>query len=189
MTRVTLLTTACLLGSLLAACDEKKPAPAPALDEPTDASAEKPKRADDDDDDEPKVVARPPGWVPPEDAGVDAGREPRTGICSFNESGYDGMDTKSNEKLVVRIKEETIVAAEYTYRGSYALDGKAPLSIPLQERKWLEFELPMTSGSKTFTVRVKSNVMDIKGTAAKDAQGNCAWEDLDRKDKRRMKRK
>ncbi len=180
--------SAVCMGSVVAtlSCEEKKPLPAAAV-EPS-AETPKPTRSDDDDDEEPKVVAHPPGYVPPE-AGPPVGVEPRTGLCSFNESGFDGMDTRSTEKLIIKVKEDTLVHAQYSYRGSYALDGEGTLDLPLRDKKWTKFELKMTSGTKTFEVRVRSDIMDLRGTAAKDAQGSCAWEDLDRKDKRRMKRK
>lgn len=138
----------------------------------------------------PAVAAYPPGMAPPEDAGSDAApREPKTGVCAFNESGYDGQDTKSNEKMIVKIKADKIVAAEYSYRGSYALDGKSDkLDIPLVQNKWLAIELPMTSGTKTFEVKIKDDVIDLKGVATQDADGDCQWEkpELD-KDKKKKK--
>ena len=126
----------------------------------------------------PAIAAYPPGMAPPEDAGSDAAPpEPTTGVCAFNASGYDGQDTKSNEKLIVKIKADKIVAAEYSYRGSYALDGKSDkLDIPVVQNKWLSFELPMTSGTKTFEVKIKDDVIDLKGVAAQDADGDCQWE-------------
>ncbi|MFO0570835.1 MAG: hypothetical protein U0263_34680 [Polyangiaceae bacterium] len=153
-------------------CEEKKkPGPAP-------AATPEPSRAPAATEAPPPVAAYPPGMAPPEDAGVDAAPpEPKTGVCAFNESSYDGPDTKSNEKMVVKIKADRIVAAEYSYRGSYAIDGKSDkLDLPLVENKWLEFELPMTSGKKTFQVKIKDDVIDFKGTATEDADGDCQWE-------------
>lgn len=179
-------TSIALLVLLLAtACDDKKkPVPVPsATPEPTSA-APKPT------EETPAVAAYPPGMAPPEDAGSDAApSEPKTGVCAFNEQSYDGQDTKSNEKMVVKIKDDRIVAAEYTYRGSYAVDGKSDkLDIPLVENKWLDFELPMTSGTRKFQVRIKANVMDFKGVATEDADGDCQWEKPEKeKDKKKKK--
>ncbi len=168
-------------------CDEKKK-PLPSAPEKT-ASA-KPK-ASAVVEEQPTQVALPPGVTayPDADAPPPA-REPRTGVCSFFESSYDGMNSKSTEKLVIKVKEDRIVGAKYSYRGSYALDGeKEDLNMPLTEDSWVSLEMKMTSGTKKFEFKIKEDVMDLKGTAASDAQGDCAWEDLDRKDKRRMRKK
>lgn len=168
-------TFALLAALLLFACeDKKKPVSAAAPSGETTASAEPTATTA-------PVEAYPPGMAPPEDAGNDAEpAEPKTGVCAFNESGYDGQDTKSNEKLIVKIKNDRIVAVEYTYRGSYALDGKTDqLDIPLVENKWLEFEVPMTSGHKIFKLKLKGNNIDLKGTATQDADGDCQWEKLE----------
>jgi hypothetical protein len=172
-------TTAVLVLILLPiACEEKKqPSPAPSATPEATAMAT---------GETPAVAAYPPGMAPPEDAGSDAALpEPKTGVCAFSESGYDGQDTKSNEKMVVKIKDDRIVAAEYTYRGSYALDGKTDkLDIPLVQNKWLEFDLPMTSGSKKFQVKINANFIDFKGTATEGADGDCQWEKLDEEKKK-----
>lgn len=164
-----------LLVLLLAtACDEKKkPPPVPSAAPEPVASAAPPAT-----DEAPAVAAYPPGMAPPEDAGTDAGPpEPKTGVCAFNESSYDGQDTKSNEKMVVKIKADKIVAAEYTYRGSYAVDGKSDkLDIPFVQNKWIELELPMTSGTKKFQIKIKDDVIDFKGVATEGADGDCQWE-------------
>jgi hypothetical protein len=153
---------------LVFACEEKKIAP------PTVATETKPETPTEST--LPKLEARPPGWVPPADAGAAAPPEAKTGICSFQENSFDGQDTRSNEKMVVRVKEDKIVAAEYRYRGSYALDGKSEsLNVPTKPNDWVEFELPMTSGTKTFKVRLKGTDMDLKGTAAADASASCVW--------------
>jgi len=170
--------------SLAFACDEKPKSgtAVSATGEPTAAPVKT--------EETPAVAAYPPGMAPPEDAGSDAPLpEPKTGVCAFNESGYDGQDTKSNEKMTVKIKDDKIAAAEYSYRGSYALDGKTDqLSIPLVENKWLDFEMPMTSGTKKFQVKYKANVMAFKGTATQDKEASCQWEKPD-KDKEKEKDK
>lgn len=173
-----------LLLALAAACEEKKkPLPPPLAEGTPSASAAPPSEA-------PAVAAYPPGMAPPDDAGSDAGpAEAKTGVCAFNESSYDGQDTKSNEKMVVKIKADTIVAAEYSYRGSYAVDGKSDkLNIPLVPNKWIKLELPMTSGSKTFEVKIKDDVIDFKGVATEGADGDCQWEKPE-KDKDKKKKK
>ncbi|HMR08101.1 MAG TPA: hypothetical protein PKA88_20110 [Polyangiaceae bacterium] len=166
--------------------DKKKPVPveAPAT---TSAKPETPESTAE----QPTVEALPPGVTAYPDADAPpAEREPRTGLCTFYETGYDGQDSRSTEKLIIKVKEDRIVGAKYSYRGSYALDGeREDLSMPLIEKQWLSVEMKMTSGTKTFEFKIKDDVMDVKGTAAKDGQGDCAWEDLDRKDKRRMRRK
>ena len=164
---------------LLSGCeDKKKPVP------PPPPSAE-PKPAATSKEEQPAVVAYPPGMAPPEDAGPDAPPpEPKTGVCSFHESGYDGQDTKSDEKMIVKVKDDKIVAAEYVYRGSYAIDGKTDqLSVPFEQGKWVEIELPMTSGSKKFKVKIKNDVIELKGTAAQDANGDCVYVKPDKPDK------
>lgn len=170
--------------------DDKKPVPAVV---PSSEPSRTKSKTDDEDDDEPaepKVVALPPGVTALPEAAPPPEHEPRTGICSFSESSYDGMNSPSNEKLVVKVKNDLIETASYSYRGSYAIDGKAEnLNIPLREKKWISLTLKMTSGTKEFKIRIKDDVVDIKGTAADEPQGDCEWEDLDRKDKRRMKRK
>src|SRR5690606_40910216 len=124
----------------------------------------------------PSVVAYPPGQGPP-DAAPEAPRDPRTGVCSLLETGYDGDNTRSTEKLIVKIKDDRIVAAEYSYRGSYALDGKSEtLNVPLVDAKWIDFAMPMTSGTKKFSIRLRSDVMDANGTAAQEPAGRCTWE-------------
>ncbi len=178
--------TALVLTLLLfaTACDDrKKAAPSPSAVPESTASV-----ATAATEPTPAVAAYPPGMAPPEDAGSDAAPpEAKTGVCAFNEQSYDGQDTKSNEKMVVKIKADKIVAAEYTYRGSYAVDGKTDkLDIPLVENKWLEFELPMTSGTRKFQVKIKANVMDFKGVATEDADGDCQWEKPEKeKDKKK----
>lgn len=161
-----------LLSCLELACEEKKkPLAAPPVESATPSTATATPAS-------PAVAAYPPGMAPPEDAGSDAGPPaPKTGVCAFNESSYDGQDTKSNEKMVVKIKADKIVAAEYTYRGSYALDGKSDkLDIPLVQNKWISIELPMTSGTRTFEVKIKDDVIDLKGVATEGADGDCQWE-------------
>jgi hypothetical protein len=159
-----------LLGLLLVAlsgCEEKKAASGTGAG--AEPSAEKPVENS-------SVVAYPPGYVPPADAGAAPPPEAKTGLCSFQDNSFDGQDTRSSEKLVVRIKEDKIVAAEYRYRGSYAIDGKSEsLNVPIKHNEWVEFELPMTSGHKTFKARVKGVDMDLKGTAAADASADCVW--------------
>jgi hypothetical protein len=158
------------LAVLFAGCEEKKPAPRPSTTESV-ASNSTPSP-----EEKPAVVAYPPGYVPPVDAGDAPPPEPKTGVCSFQESGYDGQDTRSNEKMVVKLKDDKIVAAEYRYRGSYALDGKSDsLSTPVAYGKWVEFEMPMTSGTKKFEVKIKGDDIEFKGTATQDAQGDCVW--------------
>lgn len=171
LTRGGLVGGAVVLLILVSACDEKKPTPAVPSATGTASAAEPATPA------QTAVVAYPPGMGPPADAGIEAPPLPKTGLCAFQESSYDGQDTRSNEKLVVKIKDDRIVAAEYTYRGSYALDGKTEsLSIPLQQNAWIPFELPMTSGTKEFKLKVKDNFVEFKGTAIPDADGNCVWE-------------
>ncbi len=156
-------------------CEQKKPTPEPAATAAAEPSATT--RSDDDDEPEtPAIAAYPPGQGPP-DAGPAEERVLRTGVCSMLETGYDGDNTRSTEKLIVKIKDDMIVASTYSYRGSYALDGKVEnLSIPLREGKWLSFEMPMTSGTKEFKVRLKNDVMAFKGTAALDKENTCTWE-------------
>lgn len=175
------------LTAFFAACEDKTKQlpPAPSAEPAPSAAA----KATDEDDEEPApaVAAYPPGQGPP-DAGAPEERPPRTGVCSMLETGYDGMNTRSTEKLIVKIKDDTIVAGTYSYRGSYALDGKVEnLSLPVREGKWLSFEMPMTSGTKEFKVRLKSDVMNIKGTAAQDMDGSCTWEEPPEDSKRKKK--
>jgi len=181
--RALLLPPALLL--VVVACEEKKkPLPVPSA-APETASA-----APALTEPQPVAVAYPPGMAPPDDAGTDAAPpEAKTGVCAFNESGYDGQDTKSNEKMVVKIKADRIVAAEYSYRGSYAVDGKTDkLDIPLVQNKWIDFELPMTSGTKKFQVKVRSDVADFKGVATEGVEGDCQWEKPEpEKDKKKKK--
>jgi hypothetical protein len=154
----------------LAACEEKKPAPALSTAE---AGAEKPAEGSGG---QKSIVAYPPGYVPPADSGASAAPDAKTGICSFQDNSFDGQDTRSNEKMVVRIKEDRIVAAEYRYRGSYAIDGKSEsLNVPVKQNEWVEFDLPMTSGTRPFKVRLKGTDMDLKGVAALDASADCVW--------------
>jgi hypothetical protein len=160
---------ACSFALVLLACEEKKTAPAFT----TDANADKPSEVVEG---QKPIEAHPPGWVPPADAGAAPPPEAKTGICSFQDNSFDGQDTRSNEKMVVRVKEDKIVAAEYRYRGSYAIDGKSEsLNVPTKQNEWVEFELPMTSGTKTFKARLKGTDMDLKGTAASDASADCVW--------------
>lgn len=148
-------------------CEEKKATPRSGAT--TEATGEKPAENS-------GVVAYPPGYVPPADAGAAPPPDAKTGICSFQDNSFDGQDTRSNEKLVVRIKEDKIVAAEYRYRGSYALDGKSEsLNVPVKYGAWVEFELPMTTGTRTFKAKVQGVDMDLKGTAAADASASCVW--------------
>jgi hypothetical protein len=181
-------TPALLAVALFASgCESKKPAPAPvpsATAEPTAA-----KKSDDEEPAQPAIAAYPPGQGPP-DAGPPEERVLRTGVCSLLETGYDGDNTRSTEKLIVKIKDDKIVGGTYSYRGSYALDGKVEnLSIPLLEGKWLEFEMPMTTGTKEFKVRIKNDVMAFKGTAALDKENTCTWEPPpDPKDKKKKKK-
>jgi hypothetical protein len=160
---------ACSLVLVLLGCEEKKAVPAFSLDAGSDKPAEVAQGTK-------PIEAHPPGWVPPADAGTAAPPEAKTGICSFQENSFDGQDTRSNEKMVVRVKEDKIVGAEYRYRGSYAIDGKSEsLNVPTKQNEWVEFELPMTSGTKTFKARLKGTDMDLKGTAASDASASCVW--------------
>ena len=159
-----------LSAAIAVGCEEKKSAPAPGSSA-SSGSTESTKQ-----EDQPAVVAYPPGYVPPADAGAAAPPEPKTGVCSFQDSSYDGQDTKSFEKMIVKLKDDKIVAAEYTYRGSYALDGKTDtLSVPVNYGKWTDFEMPMTSGTKKFSVKIKGDDIDYKGTATEGAHGNCGW--------------
>jgi hypothetical protein len=169
-------------------CEDKKNPVIP--EAPGTASAARPSKSETTEE-PPTQVALPPGVTAYPDADAPPPvREPRTGLCTFYETGYDGQDSRSTEKLIIKVKEDRIVGAKYSYRGSYALDGeREDLSMPLVEQQWLSVELKMTSGSKKFEFKIKNDVMDVKGTAATDGQGDCAWEDLDRKDKRRMRRK
>ena len=188
-----LLLGSSLLGALaLSGCKQEKK-PVPALEPSSEPAKERAKKDDDDEEDEsdkPTVVALPPGVTALPEAAPPPEHEPRTGICSFSESSYDGMNSPSNEKLVVKVKDDIIHSASYSYRGSYAIDGKAEnLDIPFREKKWITLTLKMTSGTKEFKIRIKDDVVDIKGTAADEPQGDCSWEDVDREDKRRMKRK
>jgi hypothetical protein len=172
------LVTPILAATLvLMACDKDKPArPEAAASAPSIEPTAGKKPAAEDDDTAPAIVAYPPGQGPP-DAEAPVDRPPRTGVCSMLDTGFDGADTRSTERLIVKVKDDTIVASEYSYRGSYALDGKIEnLSIPLREGKWLELEMPMTTGTKQFKLKLKSDVMDLKGTAAQDKQGSCTWE-------------
>jgi major membrane immunogen (membrane-anchored lipoprotein) len=165
--RLTVVSSLCILLSLVA-CEEKKTTPGatPA------ASAETPAEGSGG---QKSVVAYPPGYVPPADAGA-APHEAKTGICSFQDNSFDGQDTRSNEKMVVRIKEDKIVAAEYRYRGSYAIDGKSEsLNVPVKQNEWVEFDLPMTNGTRPFKARLKGTDMDLKGVAASDASADCVW--------------
>jgi hypothetical protein len=167
--RLTVVSSTCILLSLVA-CEEKKTTPPGATPE---AGAEKPAEGSEG---QKPVVAYPPGYVPPADAGTAPPPEAKTGICSFQDSSYDGQDTRSNEKMVVRIKEDKIVAAEYRYRGSYAIDGKSEsLNVPVKQNEWVEFDLPMTSGTRPFKARLKGTDMDLKGVAASDASADCVW--------------
>ena len=178
-------TSLLLVLALVVACEEKKAVPSAAV--PSAEPAASAAKSDDDGDEKPAVVAYPPGMGPP-DAAPAADRPPRTGVCSMLETGYDGMNTRSTEKLIVKIKDDRIVAGEYSYRGSYALDGKVEnLSIPLSEGKWLSFEMPMTSGTKEFEVKLKSDVVQIKGTAAQDKEGTCTWEEPPKDEKKKKK--
>jgi len=182
MKAMTLSLTAAAL--LVAACDKKPPPPPPATTAEATASAAASAAPEEK---KPELVAYPPGYEPPEDAGTDAGpTEPKTGICSFHESGYDGQDTRSNEKMIVKVKDDVIVAAEYSYRGSYAIDGKSDqLLIPLVQKKWLDIELPMTSGTKKFQVKIRDDVIELKGTAAQDPEGDCTWEKPEKDEKKK----
>src|SRR5262245_14089228 len=165
--------------------NDKKKAPAGASTDSTNSPSTEPTSA---------LVALPPGYVPPE-AGADAAVILiKTGVCSWQESSYDGQDTKSNEKIVIKIKDDKLVGAEYIYRGSFAIDGKTEsLSIPIREGQWVEFEFPMSSGgSKTFKAKIKKNDVEFKGTAGQIAQGSCTWveatsdEELEKKDEGRV---
>ncbi len=172
------ITSALVCVLALGGCEDKK-SKAPSTQTATSESA-----VDEPSSGSKEVVAYPPGYVPPEDAGVAAPAKPKTGVCSFMENSFDGQDTRSNEKLVIKIKDDRIVAAEYRYRGSYAVDGKSEsLDVRVKPGEWVEFELPMTSGTKTFKARLKGSDVDLKGTAAADASGNCVWEEVDETDK------
>jgi hypothetical protein len=168
---------ALLAGLALAACEKAKPPTPEAAPTASESAAAISKKSDQDEDEpEPAIVAYAPGEGPP-DAAEAIEQQPRTGVCSMLDTGFDGADTRSTERLIVKVKDDRIVAAEYSYRGSYALDGKVEsLSIPLRDGKWLEFEMPMTSGTKQFKLKLKSDVVDFKGTAAQDKQGSCTWE-------------
>jgi hypothetical protein len=173
------LATMLVLASL--SCEEKKKPP------PIASATVQPSATAKPTEEQPSVAAYPPGMAPPEDAGSDAAPpEPKTGVCAFHESSYDGQDTKSDEKLIVKVKDDKIVAAEYVYRGSYALDGKSDkLSVAFEPGKWAEFELPMTSGTKTFKVKIKADVIEIQGTAAQDAHGDCTYEKPAKEEKKK----
>ncbi len=164
---------AALALALAGACDNKKP-PAPVAT--TTAAAEKESAAPSS-----TIVAYPLGYTPPADAGAEGGPPLRTGLCSYTDNGYDGQDSKYTERMVIKIKDDVIVGAEYRYRGSYATDGKSEsLHVPLVPKKWLEFELPMTSGTKTFKVRFRpSEDMDFKPMFDADAAGECMWEKVE----------
>jgi hypothetical protein len=179
MSRFDLVAVWLLAAAALIACEKRKP-PAPEAAASAAPSAPPPAstsdQVEDQDQDKPAVVAYPPGQGPP-DAAATVDQPPRTGVCSMLDTGFDGADTRSTERLIVKVKQDEIVAAEYSYRGSYALDGKVEgLSVPLREGKWLEFEMPMTSGTKQFKLKLQSDVADFKGTAAQDKQGSCTWE-------------
>jgi hypothetical protein len=176
MSIVQTLALSITITSALGGCEQKKAPPQPAASgsEPKATTASK----QDDEEQEPAqaAVAYPPGQGPPDAAPAEE-RPLRTGVCSLLETGYDGENTRSTEKLIVKIKDDKIAGGQYSYRGSYALDGKVEnLSIALSEGKWLEFEMPMTTGKKQFKVRLKDDVMAVKGTAALDKEGSCTWE-------------
>lgn len=165
-----IVVSSCALALSLVACEDKKTAP---VGSTPDASSEKPAEGSEG---QKSVVAYPPGYVPPADSGAAAPPDAKTGICSFQDNSFDGQDTRSNEKMVVRIKEDKIVAAEYRYRGSYAIDGKSEsLNVPIKQNEWVEFDLPMTSGTRPFKARLKGTDMDLKGVAASDASADCVW--------------
>jgi hypothetical protein len=178
------------VGAVLAlGCEDKKPAPVPAPVPSATATSASREGSD-------NVVAYPPNYVPPADASAaPAPPEPKTGVCSFQENSYDGQDTRSSEKMVVKLKDDKIVAAEYRYRGSYALDGKSDsLDVAVIYGKWVEFELPMTTGTKKFQIRIKGQDIDFKGVATQDANGECVWkmaneEEEKQKDKEKAKAK
>jgi hypothetical protein len=101
---------------------------------------------------------------------------PKTGVCAFQENSYDGQDTRSEEKMVVKIKDDRIVQVTYRYRGSYSLDGTGQPNVPLREGVWQSFEFPLSSGTGKFRVKLDGNGMLFKGTAADTPQGECGWE-------------
>jgi hypothetical protein len=99
-----------------------------------------------------------------------------TGVCAFIDKSYDGQDTPSTEKMVVKIKDGKIVRAQYTYRGSYAVDGLAEnLAIPIGEGAWVPLKFTVGGSTKEFKVKLKSKTMTFKGTAADQPEGDCVW--------------
>jgi hypothetical protein len=130
--------------------------------------------------------------VPPEQAfagvaasGAPEKSPPKTGVCAFQVNGYDGQDTRSEEKMVVKIKEDRIVHVNYRYRGSYALDGEADVNVPLRENKWTPLEFPMTSGTGKFKVKLDRHGMLFKGTAADTPQADCTWEKIEAEEEKK----
>jgi len=99
-----------------------------------------------------------------------------TGVCAFIDKSYDGQDTPSTEKMIVKIKDGKIVRAQYTYRGSYAVDGLADnLAIPIGEGAWVPLKFTVGGSTKEFKVKLKSKTMTFKGTAADQPEGDCVW--------------
>jgi hypothetical protein len=114
---------------------------------------------------DPKAAAQPMGPVPV-----------GTGVCAFIDKSYDGQDTPSTEKMVVKIKDGKIVRAQYTYRGSYAVDGLAEnLTIPIGEGAWVPLSFTVGGSTKEFKVKLKAKTMTFKGTAADMPEGDCVW--------------
>jgi major membrane immunogen (membrane-anchored lipoprotein) len=103
----------------------------------------------------------------------------KIGYCAFEENSYDGQDTRSQEKMVVKIRDGRIVHVLYRYRGSYALDGTAEPNLPVREGAWQPLEFPLTSGTGKFKVKLDGNSMLFKGTAADTPQGDCRWEEAE----------
>jgi hypothetical protein len=123
--------------------------------------------------------------LPPEQAFARSGTEPvapagpapiGTGVCAFIEKSYDGQDTPSTEKMVVKIKDGRIVRVTYSYRGSYGMNGEADnLTIPISEGQWTAISLPTSSGKQEFKVKLKGKTMTFKGTATDTPEGDCVW--------------
>ncbi|HEY3234846.1 MAG TPA: hypothetical protein VGJ84_09010, partial [Polyangiaceae bacterium] len=102
---------------------------------------------------------------------------PKSGVCAFQENGYDNQDTRSEEKLVVKINEDRIVHASYHYKGSYQLEGVGDMSVPIKDGKWVSFEIPMASGGVgKYQVKLDGDMMLFKGTANDRPHGQCRWE-------------
>jgi len=174
----TWLACAALGMALVCGCkNERHEAPKPSA-EPTAAS--KPPSEQDDPSTPAAVKALPPEQAfarDPAQAAQPMGPVPvGTGVCAFIDKSYDGQDTPSTEKMIVKIKDGKIVRAQYTYRGSYAVDGLADnLAIPIGEGAWVPLKFTVGGSTKEFKVKLKGKTMTFKGTAADTPEGDCVW--------------